>query len=68
MIVTEKIDIKGKEITALCMTLVNKKQAAGRYEVQWDASGFASGIYIYQLKAKGQGQTSLFTKKLLLLK
>jgi hypothetical protein len=27
-------------------TLVNKKQPAGRYQVEWDAAGFASGVYI----------------------
>jgi pectate lyase len=32
-------------------TLVNKKQPAGNYQVQWDASGFAAGIYYYQLVA-----------------
>ena len=49
-------------------TLVNKKQPAGTYNVQWDASGFASGIYIYQLKARGQKQSTVLTKKLILLK
>jgi hypothetical protein len=49
-------------------TLVNFKQAAGTYNVEWDASGFATGIYIYQLKAKGKRQKTLFTKKLVLLK
>jgi hypothetical protein len=49
-------------------TLVDKKQAAGRYQVQWDASGFASGIYIYQLKAKSKKQKAILTRKLLLIK
>ena len=49
-------------------TLVNQKQAAGNYQVQWDASGFASGIYIYHLKVQGQKQNAVFTKKLVLLK
>jgi hypothetical protein len=31
-------------------TLVDKKQAAGRYLFEWDASDFASGIYYYHLK------------------
>jgi flagellar hook assembly protein FlgD len=30
-------------------TLVSEKQPAGVYEVQWDASGFSSGVYFYQL-------------------
>jgi Zn-dependent metalloprotease len=32
-------------------TLVNKKQMAGSYTAEWDASGFASGIYYYHIKA-----------------
>ena len=49
-------------------TLVDKKQAAGHYQVQWDASGLASGIYIYQLKVWGQSQNMVLSKKLILLK
>ena len=45
-------NILGKEVA----TLVSEKLAAGKYRYTWDASGFASGIYIYQLKAKGQRQ------------
>ena len=33
------------------LTLVSKKQTAGKYQVEWDASGFASGVYYYVLKA-----------------
>jgi len=32
-------------------TLVSKKQPAGRYEVEWDATGFASGVYYYRIEA-----------------
>jgi len=49
-------------------TLVSEKQPAGSYEAAWNATGFASGIYIYQLKAVGQEQNAVFTKKLVLLK
>jgi hypothetical protein len=46
-------------------TLVSKKQPAGRHQVEWDANGFAGGVYFYQLKTdKGFVQT----RKLLLLK
>jgi hypothetical protein len=46
-------------------TLVNQKQPAGSYQVQWDANGFAGGVYFYQLRTdNGFAQT----KKLLLLK
>lgn len=32
-------------------TLVSREQSAGNYKVEWDALAFASGIYIYKLKA-----------------
>jgi len=34
------------------VTLVSEKQSAGKYQVEWDASGFSSGIYFYQLKTE----------------
>ncbi|MCX6138597.1 MAG: phospholipase D-like domain-containing protein [Ignavibacteriales bacterium] len=59
--VTLKIfDVLGKEIAAL----IEKKMAAGRYAVQWDASSVANGMYLYQLKA---GEYTA-TKKLVLLR
>lgn len=45
--------------------LVNEMQPAGNYEVEFDGSNLASGIYIYSLKTN-RGLTA--TKKLLLLK
>jgi hypothetical protein len=44
--------------------LVDVSQAAGSYEINWDAGNFASGIYFYQLKAGNFIQT----KKMLLIK
>jgi probable HAF family extracellular repeat protein len=45
--------------------LVSEKQPAGTYKMEWDASGFASGIYFYRLETdKGFVQT----QKLILLK
>jgi hypothetical protein len=32
-------------------TLVSDNQPAGQHSIQWDASGFASGVYYYILKA-----------------
>ena len=46
-------------------TLVSAKQSAGHYEVQWDASGMASGVYLYRLST-GSGFTQ--TRKLVLLR
>lgn len=55
----------GEEVRAL----VNKQQAAGRYQVQWDGRDnnyqhVASGVYFYQLNIEGAEKT----KKMLLLK
>jgi hypothetical protein len=40
-------DILGQKVK----TLVSKNQQAGYYQVEWDASGFASGVYYYQIRA-----------------
>jgi len=59
--VTLKVyDVLGKEIA----TLVNEEKPAGNYEVKFDASKLASGIYYYQLRA---GEF-VETKKMTLLK
>lgn len=53
-------DILGAEIT----TLVNEERHAGQYEVDFNASKFASGVYIYRIQA-GDFVSS---KKMILLK
>ncbi len=40
-------DISGRKLKIL----VNKQQTAGKHTISFDASGFASGIYVYRLKA-----------------
>jgi hypothetical protein len=46
--VTLKVfDVLGREVE----NLVNQKQAAGSYEVNFNASKLSSGIYIYRIKA-----------------
>jgi len=60
-------DILGREVA----TLVNARRPAGEYQLQWDASGFPSGVYFYQLKATpddGQAGSISQIKKMLLLK
>jgi hypothetical protein len=32
-------------------TLVHRKQNAGYHQVEWNASGFASGVYYYMINA-----------------
>ncbi len=53
-------DILGNEIASL----VNEEKSTGNYEVEFDGSGLASGIYIYRLTT-GNFKDS---KKLILLK
>ncbi|MFZ1321037.1 MAG: YCF48-related protein [Ignavibacteria bacterium] len=53
-------DVLGNEVAEL----VNEKQNAGSYSVEFDGSGFASGIYFYKLTA---GEFSE-TKRMILLK
>jgi hypothetical protein len=59
-------DILGRQVT----TLVNGVQAAGRYSVQWNATGYASGVYIYRMEARNADGSGNFTnvKKLILMK
>jgi hypothetical protein len=45
-------------------TLVSKRQSAGTYKVEWDASNFSSGVYYYRLHA---GQF-VDVKKMILLR
>lgn len=53
-------NLLGEEVT----TLVNNEQKAGRYEVNFDASKLASGIYMYRLESNN----FLSIKKMILLK
>ena len=59
--VTLKVyDVLGNEIVAL----VNEEKSAGEYEVEFDASSIASGMYLYKLQAG----TFIQIKKMILAK
>jgi hypothetical protein len=59
--VTLKVyDILGREIAAL----INKNMDAGSYNINWNASKMASGVYFYRLTAGCFVQT----KKLMVIK
>ncbi|HEX7356601.1 MAG TPA: T9SS type A sorting domain-containing protein, partial [Ignavibacteriaceae bacterium] len=53
-------DILGNEIS----TLINEQKAQGRYEVNFNASSLASGVYVYKIQAGG----FISSKKMMLLK
>lgn len=53
-------DILGNEVT----TLVNEQKEPGYYEVEFNASQFASGVYIYRL----QSGNFISTKKMMVIK
>jgi len=54
------LDILGRELTVL----VNEKEEGGSYEVQFDASGLATGVYLYRITAGSFTQT----RKMLVVK
>lgn len=56
----EVFNILGQRVDAL----LDADQPAGEYQLTWDASRFASGIYFYRL----QTEAAVETKKMLLLK
>jgi hypothetical protein len=58
-------DLLGRKVA----DLVDKQQSPGEYQVSWNASDRASGIYIYQLIALGVDHSRYIqTKKMLLVK
>jgi hypothetical protein len=60
-LVTLKVyDILGREVA----TLVNENKGEGSYEFAFNASKFASGVYIYQLRVNDY----VASKKMILLK
>lgn len=60
-VILKIFDVQGKEVC----TLVNERQSAQRYEINFDASELASGIYFYKIQA---GKHFMQTRKLLLIK
>jgi len=50
----------GEEVT----TLINSQQKAGRYEVNFNATGLSSGVYVYRIEAANYTAS----KKLMLMK
>jgi hypothetical protein len=61
-------DVLGREAEVL----LNEELKPGSYQVKWDASNYASGVYYYKLQAgdpsTSTGQSYSETKKMVLLK
>ena len=53
-------NLQGKKI----ISLVDRKQSAGKYDLRFDGSGLAGGIYYYQLIVERR----VSVKKMLLIK
>ncbi len=60
LVTIEVFDLLGKKIT----TLVNEIKPIGTYELVFNASSLASGVYVYKLQAGN----FISSKKMLLLK
>lgn len=57
-------DVLGRSIN----TIVNEKQQAGYYTIQFNASSISSGTYFYRLIANSEGKENIITKKLSVIK
>lgn len=65
-IVTLKIfNILGSEVATL---LNNEQMDEGSNEIEFDASTFSSGVYVYRLSIQNETGNSVLSKKLMLLK
>ena len=53
-------DVLGNQVAVL----LNKKQGAGNYSIEWDGEKYASGVYYYKLTAGDYVET----KKMMLVK
>jgi len=56
-VIIEIYDLTGRVV----LELVNDHQAAGKHQVELNASNFSSGIYLYRLQAEGFTQTRKLT-------
>jgi glycosidase len=58
-------DVLGREVSVL----VNERKAPGSYEVRFDGSNLASGVYFYRLSmAEAGGENKILMKKMMMLK
>jgi len=57
-------DVLGREVA----TLVNEVKGPGSYIVPWDASGVASGVYMYRIEAASSGRRFVHAKRMMVLR
>jgi hypothetical protein len=57
MVSFKVFDLLGRTVA----TLLNEELGPGKYAVMWDASGFPSGVYFFQLKAGSSTETKKLT-------
>ena len=57
-------NLRGEEVALL----INGTMPAGTHRISWDASGYASGVYLYRLQASSSDGGFVRTRKMLLLK
>lgn len=53
-------NVQGEEVE----TLINEELSAGSYNVDWNASGFPSGVYVYAINTKN----GILSQKMILMK
>jgi hypothetical protein len=58
-------NILGSEVATL---LNNEQMDEGSNEIEFDASTFSSGVYVYRLSIQNETGNSVLSKKLMLLK
>jgi len=63
-VILKVYDLLGKEI----IVLVNQKQSAGTYEVDFSGKDLSSGIYFYRIEVKSANNYFTDTKKMVLVK
>ncbi len=57
-------DALGREIK----TIIDEKQKAGNYTIEFDAKNLSSGIYFYRLVTESKGMELIITKKMTYVK
>ena len=63
-VILKVYNLLGQEV----ITLLDEIQDAGFKSIEWNASDFPSGVYIYRLSAEAEGKSFMDVKKVVLLR